>query len=64
MRLGREVDDVVRLPHQRLDERRVADVAVNEAYSLRRLLDVAQVVWVAGVRQLVEIDDAGVRVVG
>ena len=60
VRLRREVHDVVGLCQQRGDDGRVADVALHESVSwiVRHL---AQVVRVAGVRQLVQVDDARVR---
>ena len=59
--LRREVHDVVGLRHQLTDERSVADVAVHEAIA-GVVLDVAEVVGIAGVGELVEVDDAGVGV--
>ena len=49
-----------------LDERGVADVALDEAVALaeRPTFDVEQVVWVAGVGQLVEVHDLVTVVIG
>ena len=57
--LGGEVDDGVDAGDELGDEVGVADVALDEAVALgeRRAVDVAQVVEVAGVGQLVEVDD-------
>ena len=57
--LGGEVDDGVDLVDQLPDELGVADVALHEAVALaqRPAFDVEQVVGVAGVGQLVEVDD-------
>ena len=59
VRLGGEVDDAGRPFHQLADERRVCDIALDEPIS-RIVGDIAQVVLVAGVGQLVQVDDVGV----
>ena len=60
VRLGGEVDDGVGVRHERLDHRRVGDVAAHERESRRHLRVVAdrrEVRLVAGVGQLVEDGD-------
>ena len=63
MALGRQVDDAfdLVLPHQRHDSLEVADVAPHEGV-VGTLPDIAQVFQVAGIGQLVEVDDAAVGV--
>ncbi len=56
VRLGGEVDDGVGVTHRLFNLGGVADVALNEAVA-GVVLDVAQVVEVAGVGELVEVDD-------
>ena len=60
MRLGREVHDDLGRAHERRGDRRVGDVAVDEAMA-RAVDHVAQVLEPAGVGQLVERGDVPVR---
>ena len=63
MALGGEVDDAVDMfvLHQLIDTLEVADVHLDEAV-VRLVLDVLQVSEVAGVGQLVEVDDFVFRI--
>jgi len=60
VRLGRKVDDGVRRGRERVDELRVADVAVHEPVA-GLAFELHQVGEVAGIRQLVEHRDVDVR---
>ena len=60
MRLGGEMDDALDAGKEAGDEVAVADVAVDE-FVTRIGLDIAEVLEVPGVSQLVEVDDADLR---
>ena len=60
--LRREVDDGLRLvtPEQLVDEPRIRDVALDE-HVVRVFLQIGERLEIAGVRQLVEVDDGQAR---
>ena len=63
MGLGREVDDDIRFGDQRLHQAHVAYVAVHES-EVRQRRDRVEVADIAGVRELVEDDDAVLGMAG
>ena len=61
MRLGREMDDVISRLHEVVNWLAVADVASDKPVALVTVY-VAKVRWVPGIRELIQIDDAGISV--